>query len=138
MPVRGDLALPSLGISDDVYKSMLASIDVIFHCGAFVNSILPYSKLKAANVDGTHEILRMATRVKLKPVHFISTLSVVSSPLLNHANPSELKEPLPKIKEDEPLNDHSQLHEGYALSKWVADLMMLNAATRSLPVTVHR
>jgi thioester reductase-like protein len=42
-----------------------------------VNSILPYSVLRGANVIGTRDILRLAMTSKLKPVHYVSTLSAL-------------------------------------------------------------
>jgi len=46
------------------------------HHNAFINLVYPYSVVKAANVLGTQEILRLASQIKVKPVHFMSTLSV--------------------------------------------------------------
>jgi thioester reductase-like protein len=38
---------------------MSAVIDVIIHNGAMVHWLLPYEKLKAPNVGGTHEVCRL-------------------------------------------------------------------------------
>ncbi len=102
---------------------------MIIHCGAFVNSVLPYSQLKAANVSGTHEVLRLATYPggKLKFVHHISTLSVIPPGVYDHM-----------VTEAEPLISNVGLHEGYAQTKFVADQLLLRAAERSLPVAIHR
>lgn len=53
-----------------------ARADVIHHCGAEVNFLYPYEKLRAANVFGTQEVLRLAARRAI-PVHHVSTMSVV-------------------------------------------------------------
>ena len=58
---------------------MLGSkVDVIFHCGAFVHSVYPYPMLRAANVLGTIDLLRMASLRRPWPAafHHISTLSI--------------------------------------------------------------
>ncbi len=59
-------------------RSLSESINLIYHNGAWVHHAMPYSSLKAANVLGTKEILRFACTAKIKPVHFISTISVFS------------------------------------------------------------
>ncbi|MEX2552715.1 MAG: SDR family oxidoreductase, partial [Actinomycetota bacterium] len=76
VPVLGNLARPRLGLDDKQYDILEHTVDLILHNGAWVNFIYPYSMLKAANVGGTEEILRLASRGVLKPVHHVSTLSV--------------------------------------------------------------
>ncbi len=48
----------------------------IIHNGALVNHVLPYSVLKPANVNGTIEIIKLACLNVLKPLYFISSMSV--------------------------------------------------------------
>jgi len=79
-PVLGDLSQPFLGLSRQVFDHLANQINVIYHNGASVNFIYPYSKLKAINVLGTQEVLRLASCNEVKPVHFVSTLSVFLSP----------------------------------------------------------
>eukprot|EP00455_Lapot_gusevi_P033593 TRINITY_DN3675_c0_g1_i1.p1 TRINITY_DN3675_c0_g1~~TRINITY_DN3675_c0_g1_i1.p1 ORF type:complete len:1144 (-),score=367.23 TRINITY_DN3675_c0_g1_i1:115-3546(-) len=127
MPVVGDLSKPLLGLSPERFDLLSREIDVIYHCGAFVNSILPYSHLKNANVLGTIEALRLATRGHLKPFHHISTLSVFpDGPYPN------------RLPESTPLTSSIGLHEGYAQSKWVADKVVLQAHQDNIPVVIYR
>jgi amino acid adenylation domain-containing protein len=70
VPVPGDLSRPLFGLSSDQFHSLASSIDAIYHNGAAVNFIQPYSMLKPANVDGTREALRLACRIKSKPFHY--------------------------------------------------------------------
>eukprot|EP01046_Picozoa_sp_COSAG06_P031263 COSAG06_NODE_3031_length_5940_cov_25.990755_2_plen_129_part_00 len=77
----GDLSRPLLGLNQDEWTELAVSIDSILHCGADVNLVKPYAALKAPNVLGTQEVLRLAVtqgkfQKKLKPVHYISTNSV--------------------------------------------------------------
>src|SRR5262249_47915849 len=74
--VPGDLSLPLLGLSRERFDELAAAIDAVFHNGALVNMVPPYQALKAANVLGTGEVLRLACQTKPKPVHYISTVSV--------------------------------------------------------------
>ncbi|TMD63194.1 MAG: amino acid adenylation domain-containing protein, partial [Chloroflexi bacterium] len=76
--VKGDLAEPLLGLSQEQFEELAETLEVIYHNGALVNTLYPYQELKAPNVLGTQEILRLATHGKVKPLHYISTLSVFS------------------------------------------------------------
>jgi hypothetical protein len=75
IPLIGDLSEPLLGLDPEEFQLMASKLDVIYHNGALVNFVYPYQALKKLNVLGTQEILRLASQVKLKPVHFISTAS---------------------------------------------------------------
>ena len=96
VPVPGNLEMPGLGLSSQLAAQLASTIDVIYHSGATVNWIYPYERLKAPNVLGTQEILRLATRIKLKPVHFVSSLGVF--PLIGMSS-------LVVVREDDTL-DH--------------------------------
>ena len=127
IPVIGDLSQPLLGLSQEQFNS-LASVDAIYHNGAWVHHTSSYSTLKAANVLGTQEILRLASHIKLKPVHFISTTSVfaASSPAGG------------KLREQDSL-EHSPIDaNGYVQSKWVAEKLITIAGDRGLPVCIYR
>ncbi|MDF5715443.1 MAG: amino acid adenylation domain-containing protein, partial [Rhizonema sp. NSF051] len=127
--VLGDLSQPLFGLGNQQFELLASRIDVIYHNGALVNFVEPYSKLKAANVLGTQEVLRLATQIKLKPVHYISTISVFS-----------WEEDVPKehiFRENDSL-DHGSLAGGYKQSKWVAEKLVTIARTRGLPVCIYR
>jgi thioester reductase-like protein len=128
-PICGDLARPMLGLADDEYRRLAETVDVIYHNGAYVNFVYPYPMLKAINVTGTVEVLRLATQSKVKPVHFVSTLSVFESPEYG---------PLGKVDERQPLEALASLQTGYAQSKCVAEKLVQAAAARGLPVVVCR
>jgi thioester reductase-like protein len=117
-------------VSAAVSADLAATIDVIYHSGAFVNWIFPYERLKAPNVLGTEEILRLATRVRIKPVHFVSSLSVF--PLLNSSGEVTV------IREDDTLDHNGSLYGGYMQSKWVADKLVMEARSRGLPICIYR
>ncbi|MFM6306724.1 MAG: SDR family oxidoreductase, partial [Dolichospermum sp.] len=74
IPVVGDLSQPLLGLSEEDFKKLAKTIDIIYHNGAYVNSARPYSSLKPANVLGTQEVIRLASILQTKPIHFTSTL----------------------------------------------------------------
>jgi len=127
--VLGDLSQPRLGLSEQQFQELATEIDQIYHNGAFVNLIYPYSALRAANVLGTKEILKLASLVKVKPVHFISTLDVFQTPY--YAG-------MQVIREDDDLTHIEGLADGYAQSKWVGEKLVMAAQARGIPASIYR
>ena len=129
-PIIGDLAKPQLGVSNDTLETLSKEIQAIYHSGAAISLIHPYSTLHAANVKGTEELLKIAAKYRLKPFHFISTLDVFqTSEAFSH----------------EPLTESSLLKaadavkfDGYTKSKWVSEKMVWAAGKLGLPVSVYR
>ena len=127
MPVLGDLSRPYLGLSTNQFEMISHRADTIYHCGYWVNFIYPYHMLKATNVLGTQEVLRLAGHKKLKPVHFISTVSVFSGyPAGSH------------IREDDDLEHSVGLPGGYIKSKWAAEKIIKLAHSRGIPACIYR
>ncbi|AKQ65468.1 Malonyl CoA-acyl carrier protein transacylase [Myxococcus hansupus] len=124
--VQGDIGLPLLGLSETGFDRLSEELDAVYHNGALVNFLYPYESMRAANVLGTREILRLSMRTRIKPLHYVSTVSVLP-----------VGRPRP-IREDEPLEGASSLLGGYAQSKWVAEQLVREASRRGLPVTIHR
>ncbi|MEM9212758.1 MAG: thioester reductase domain-containing protein [Cyanobacteria bacterium P01_F01_bin.150] len=127
VPIAGDLSEPQFRLSDDKLSKLAQEVDVIYHNGAWVHHGSPYSLLKPTNVLGTEEILRLACTEKLKPVHFVSTISVF---------PLQAEEPT--IYEQDSLTKYAIPTKGYAQTKWVAESMMAIARERGLPVSIYR
>ncbi|CAF1606423.1 unnamed protein product [Adineta ricciae] len=118
--VRGDLSKCRLGIVDEhEYNRLASEVDVIYHCGATVNFVLPYHLLYGANVNGTREIIRLATHHSdaCIPIHYISTISVVGRG--SEAGADELV-------------------GGYAQSKWVAEKMVSGAIKCGVRAVIYR
>jgi thioester reductase-like protein len=129
IPVPGDLAQLRWGLSEEVFRMLAGTIDSIYHCGAWVNFTYPYSALKAANVFSTHEALRLASQLKVKPVHYISSMAVFSP--LPYAADSD-------IREDNTLDHAEGFFSGYAETKWVSEKIIELARQRGIPVCVYR
>jgi thioester reductase-like protein len=127
--VPGDLSQPLLGLSREQFDRFAVRIDAIFHNGALVNMVSPYEALKAANVLGTQEVLRLACQAKIKPVHYISTVSVFD--LANRRDSAA-------ILEHDSLDHGGRLVGGYSQSKWVAEKLVVQARDRGLPVAIYR
>jgi thioester reductase-like protein len=111
---------------EDAFDRLAREVDVIVHAGAAVNLIYPYEALKAANVGGTREVLRLACRGEGMPVHHISTNGIFPPGA-------------GVCREDADLDALADAREdGYGQSKWVAEKLVWEAAERGLPVCVYR
>jgi myxalamid-type nonribosomal peptide synthetase MxaA len=128
VPVIGDLGSPKLGLDDAAFDALARRADVIFHNGGQVNFLAPYDNLEAANVDGTREVLRLATTGHVKPVHVVSTLGVC----LTASNLGRT------VRESDAPPAADEQGGGYNESKWVAEQLAFVARSRGVPITVHR
>ncbi|MFF3755431.1 amino acid adenylation domain-containing protein [Streptomyces sp. NPDC002018] len=127
--IPGDLAEPRLGLSEEEFDRLAGLVDVIHHPGGLVNFIYPYSHMRPANVEGTREIIRLAARYRNAPVHYTSTMAVVSG--FGTAGVRHVTEETPAAHAD-------HLSVGYVESKWVAEELLRNAAKEGLPVAIYR
>lgn len=127
VPLVGDLSQPLLGLSEQRFDWLAGEIEAVYHCGAVVKWTYPYSTLNKDNVLGTHELLRLAVRGRLKPFHFVSTVGVFASGRHDRT-----------IFETTPIESSGTLHIGYAQSKWVAEKLVASAGERGVPVTIYR
>ncbi|GAB3390087.1 non-ribosomal peptide synthetase [Lysobacter fragariae] len=128
VPLPGDLSQPLLGLGDDGFTTLAQRADLIFHNGGQVNFLAPYEHMEAANVQGTVEVLRLATHTLVKPVHLVSTLGVYAT---EHYVGKTVLESDPA-----PLPDGQS--GGYNQSKWVGEQLALVARERGLPVAIYR
>ncbi len=128
IPVVGDLSQPLLGIGAEQFQMLATNIDSIYHSAALLNYVYPYSALKAANVLGTQEILKLACQIKVKPVHYVSSVAVFES----NAYAGKV------VKEDDEFEHWQGIHLGYSQTKWVAEKLVKIAGDRGLPITIHR
>lgn len=124
--IAGDLSCSSLILTDAV----MARVSLMIHCGAQVNSMLPYSALRDSNVAGTVALLQVAKRHRhVAHFHFVSTLGVWGAAAGDHC---ESEHPLTTGAHLYPLN-------GYSQSKLVAEALVWKAASKySLSVSVSR
>ena len=121
-PVVGDLTAPGLGLTPARWAELAERIDAVQHAGAQVGHAAPYSALRAANVCGTQEIVRLACERRGKPLSFISTAAVPGDPADRAATPPPPGRP----------------GSGYVTGKWVAERLVRQAGDRGLPVLIHR
>ncbi|MCP4687192.1 MAG: amino acid adenylation domain-containing protein, partial [Desulfobacterales bacterium] len=124
-PTPGDLARPLLGLDEKRFHRLAEQVDLIIHNGALVNFTSPYEAVRRANVDGTREVLKLASLARAAPVHYISTTGVLSRGRFCHEGS--------RIEEQK----HATAH-GYTASKWVAEKLVMTARRRGMPCAIHR
>jgi thioester reductase-like protein len=128
IPVAGDLASPSLGVSAERLRHLEEIIDVIYHVAATVNLASKYALLKAGNVDGTLRILELAAKGRAKALHYLSTYAIFDS--IHNMNRTF-------VETDDP-GQWQALSNGYAESKWVAETLVRRARGRGLAASIYR
>ncbi|KAG0224444.1 hypothetical protein B0O80DRAFT_495528 [Mortierella sp. GBAus27b] len=138
--VMGDLALDQFGLTSEAWEMCCQKVDVIVHNGALVHWVFPYPKLKAANVLGTLQGIKMASTGHTKTFHFVSSTSV-----LDTAHYGELSDSLGNSNEVRGVSETDDLEgarrglrSGYGQSKWVAEKLIMAANANGLPATIIR
>ncbi len=125
----GDLGQPGLGLSDQRFRDLARTLDIVYHPGALVNFIYPYQELRAANVAGTREVIRLAGECRGVPLHYVSTTAVLAGLGV---------EGVREVTEETPLRYPEQLRMGYVETKYVAEELLRNASRAGLPVAIYR
>jgi amino acid adenylation domain-containing protein/thioester reductase-like protein len=127
-PLCGDLSNPRFGLTVEEWSKLSETIDSVYHCAAKVNMLLPYSGLRAANVEATQEILRFACTGKRKHLHHASTLSVFVATDQNNG----------RLVETNRLEKTQRVYGGYAQTKWAAEYMLLQVPKDACGITHYR
>lgn len=128
IPLRGNLSESDFGLSADDMDTLAATIGQIIHCAAEVTWIKPYRHLRSSHITGTLNVIRLACRGSIKPLHFVSTLAICYVP----DGPAVIDE----ATDMSAYLDHIPL--GYAQAKCVAEMLLRQAAGRGLPVSILR
>lgn len=114
IPLIGDLSKPMLGLEVDSFDNLARAIDTIYHSAAMLNYVYPYSAMKAANVLGTQEVLRLACQGKTKAVHYVSSVAVFEAT----AYAGKV------VREQDSFNHWQGIDLGYSQTKWVAEKLV--------------
>jgi len=120
-----DLEQPGLALSP-TDRQAAEAVDAVFHNGAVVNYLFTYGRMRAANVGGTAEAIRIAATGRPKPFNYVSTTFIfgwASKDILSEADN----------------NDRMELLDfGYSQSKWAAEQVVMDARRQGLAVRVFR
>jgi amino acid adenylation domain-containing protein/thioester reductase-like protein len=120
--VIGDLAAERLGLSPSTWKDLESDVDAIVHCGGVVDFLHGYERHRGVNVLSVAELLRLATRGRGKALHHLSSAEI--SPCRDGHAASRWCDGAPAA--------------GYALSKWVAERLVLKGRSQGADVTLYR
>lgn len=128
----GDISRTQLGLNDQIYADLCASVDRICHVAALVNHRLGYKHLFRPNVMGTAAIIELALTDKKKPIDFISSVGVFMY-LKQYDGISEQSELIDSIQ----LSD--KYASGYAASKWAGEILLRQAhELYDIPINTFR
>ncbi|KAK0864542.1 hypothetical protein LTS02_005924 [Friedmanniomyces endolithicus] len=125
----GNLERKRLGLSSDEFAELAARIQVVVHAAATVNLVYPYAALRAANVGGTREILRLAC-LSGATVQYVSTNGVLPPSASGDGWPEDAMIWVDAVPEKIP--------DGYGQTKWAAEQLVYEAGRRGLPVRILR
>ncbi|KAH6606911.1 linear gramicidin synthase subunit d [Trichoderma cornu-damae] len=125
--VPGNLTRSRLGLSPEAFEELASRVQVIVHSAATVNLVYPYAALRSANVNGTREIIRLASRGGAT-LHHISTNGVLPPSLEGWSEDAMID------FDDVP----DKLQDGYGQTKWVAEKLVIEASKRGLPARIYR
>ena len=131
--VPGNLAEPRLGLDAHTWEALGERLSGILHNGAQLSYVAPYGQLRASNVQGTVEVLRLAAAPCARcqpplPVEFISSTSVYEAAAYRGRD----------LDESSDLSEWQGIHLGYSQTKWVSERLVWNAALQGLPVRIYR
>lgn len=137
--IPGNLGPARFGTTDEQWQTLVNSVDVVIHNGAQVHWINTYEMLKAANVLGTVEALRLCAEGKPKLFSFVSSTSVLDHDYFVLESSKRIAAGEEGISEDDDLmGSSSGLGTGYGQSKWVAEYLSRECGRRGLRGCVIR
>ncbi|KAJ5519851.1 hypothetical protein N7463_000304 [Penicillium fimorum] len=134
LAVPGDFAKADLGLGGKEYQRWAEWSSVVFHLGAQVDFLQPYSSHRTANVLGTLNMIRFSNTERPKALHYTSSISAFGpTGLVTGKNT-----PLPEDEKPAAHIEALSYDTGYAQSQCVAEGIAWNAVMNGLPVTIHR
>jgi fatty acid CoA ligase FadD9 len=132
--IAGDKGEANLGLDQQTWQRLAATVDLIVDPAALVNHVLPYSELFGPNAVGTAELIRIALTTKQKPYTYVSTIGVG-----DQIDPSSFTEDV-DIRVISPTRSVDDRYaNGYGNSKWAGEVLLREANDLcGLPVVVFR
>ncbi|MDB5433718.1 MAG: thioester reductase domain protein [Caulobacter sp.] len=124
--VPGDLAAPGLGLRSEAAEALARDTDTILHNGALVNYLFSYGRMRAPNVGGTNEVLKLAFECRRKIFNYVSTTFIFGWATKD------------VLLESDDNGDMELLDFGYSQSKWAAEQVVLDARRQGLPTRIFR
>ena len=136
--IPGTLSFAQFGLDDQSFQELGRSVHSIYHIGGHVSLLKTYSDLKRLNVGSTLEVIKLAKLGRHRTeIHYLSTWSV---PHLQSWTKSTGESLSIDITETSPRKYQPAGGEelGYFKTRWVAEMLLNEAANRGFPVTIYR
>ena len=136
--IPGTLSLAQFGLDDRDFQELGRGVHAIYHIGAHVSLLKAYSDLKSLNVGSVLDVIKLAKLGSHRTeIHYLSTWSV---PHLQSWRDSRCESSSIDITETSPAKYLPSGGEelGYFKSRWVAEMLLSEAAHRGFPVTIYR
>ncbi|EFQ96902.1 fatty acid synthase S-acetyltransferase [Nannizzia gypsea CBS 118893] len=130
--VPGDLCSPTLGLDKRRFEELSGWASVVFHLAAQVNYLQPYSAHREVNPLGTFNMLRFATNKRPITLHYSSSLSACG------LNAYVGKQLIPEDEKPTVDLDDTGPKSGYSQSKYAAEMILWNAISNGIPVSIYR
>eukprot|EP01130_Rhizamoeba_saxonica_P002634 TRINITY_DN1239_c0_g1_i2.p1 TRINITY_DN1239_c0_g1~~TRINITY_DN1239_c0_g1_i2.p1 ORF type:complete len:873 (+),score=145.41 TRINITY_DN1239_c0_g1_i2:786-3404(+) len=126
--VKGDLGKTYFGLTPRKFRLLSNKIDIVVHNGCTVNMVLPYNKLKPANVQGTKTILDLCSISGIyKKLVYVSSLSVYNGYI------GDLSEDISFTE-----NSLGATTSGYSTTKRVCEVILNNCKEIGMPIVIIR
>lgn len=123
-PVEADLTRP------DTFKAALRGVDWCFHVAASYHLWLPdYRPMYAANVEGTRHLIEAATAAGCRRIVYTSTVGCIGLPRKDASGR------VTPTDEAAPVSE-AQMSNHYKLSKWRAEVVARELASKGAPVVI--
>ncbi|MEV6931343.1 thioester reductase domain-containing protein [Dactylosporangium sp. NPDC051485] len=129
--IAGDLAAPELGLPHGVFVRLAHEVDAVLHAGARVNFLTDYAGLRADNVLGTRELLRLALTGDGCRLHVLSSFSVFGADELA----AHREAPIGEDRLPDPARPPA---DGYSRSKHVVEHVLEDCRRYGLDSVVYR
>lgn len=128
--IAGDLCTDKFGMSAEDYNHLVSCIGDVFHCGAHVDMLMPYSVLREANVTGTVRVARFALEAGAR-LHHVSSVAALPPGLSRGDEEDWITTPIGNCMLD--------ARGGYAQTKAISERLLHKAHTEfGLDVRIFR
>ncbi|KAH7318213.1 alpha-aminoadipate reductase [Stachybotrys elegans] len=137
--VTGDLTKPRLGLSDDSWKQVADTADVVVHNAAYVHWIARYEQMMRSNVLSTIDAMKLCAEGKPKLFSFVSSTSVLDTDHYVKLSQEQTATGRGAVLEADDMQGSSEkLNTGYGQTKWVSEQLAREAGKRGLRGSVIR
>lgn len=136
--VPGTLADAQFGLTCQEFKTLGRTVQSIYHLGSQVSLLKTYTDIKRMNVGSTLDIIELAGQgLGLTKIHYLSTWSV---PHLQTWSITKRTWNIIDLSESAPSHYQPGGDDkfGYFKSRWVAEMLLCEAAKRKFPVSIYR